>query len=58
MLPVTFAVADKPYEDPYNLPHSLASWQQLTQYIKVFASQTLNLTSSLQDLPISKNASI
>ena len=58
MLPVNLAVADKPYKEPYNLLHGLASQQQLAQYIKIFASQTLNLTSSLQDLPISKNGSI
>lgn len=45
---------DKPYKELYKLLHSVASQLHLTQYIMIFTSQILNLTSSMRDLPICK----
>lgn len=53
LLPIKLTVEDKPYnKKPHKLLHSVPSQQHLTQYIKIFTSQILNLTSSLQDLPV------
>lgn len=49
-----FTVEDTPYKEPYKSLHSVASQQHLIQHIKIFTSQILNLTLSLQDLSISK----